>query len=444
MNVKVIILAWWSWTRLWPLSRKYYPKQFLKLKEFDNNSFFEKAINRAKNITDIKNIFVVTNKDYKFHCMNQSDIDENNIIIEPESRNTMWAILLWIEKWKENDVFLVLSSDHVIKEEDLFSQNIKNNINYAQKNILLFGIKPNKIHTWYWYIEFEKNWNKPFQVTKFKEKPDEIKAKEYIENWYYWNAWIFMFSKKVFLNELENYNKEYYDLIKDWVSKNFIKLPNISIDYWILEKSKNIKIIPLDIYWNDLWWFEAFEEYFNENNIKSKITEIESKNNLVFNENSKKEIALIWIEDIIVVNTDNALLISKKWESRKVKEVIDILKKENKIQSDYWNIIYRPWWSYKIIDEWIWFKIKRISILPWKKISNQIHNKRTEHWVIVSWKAKITIWEKEFLLEKWSSTFISIWEKHKIENIWKIDLHIIESHIWDYLEEDDIVRFDEK
>jgi len=445
MNLKVLILAWWSGTRLWPLSRKNYPKQFIKLKEFDNISFFEKCVKRANKITIKENIFIITNKDYKFHCMNQSNIDEKNIIIENQARNTLWAICLWIEKWNDDDdIYIVLSSDHIIKNEEKFVEMINHSIDSAKNSIITFWIKPNKIHTWYWYICFENNWNFPHNVISFKEKPDEETAKSYIEKWYYWNAWIFMFSKKIFLYELEKNNKEYFELIKDWTSKNFEKLPNLSIDYGLLEKSNNIKITPLDIYWNDLWWFEAFLEFFNEHNIITEFSEVWWKNNFIIQTNKNKEIAFIWVDDLIVVDTNDALLISKRWETSKVKNILEILKGKNKYQTDYWTTVYRPWWSYTIIDEWKWFKTKRLTVLPGKKLSSQLHHHRSEHWVVVSGTAKISLNDKEILLAKWESTYIPIWTKHRLENCWKIDLHLIESQIWDYLEEDDIVRYEDE
>ncbi len=444
MNIKVLILAWWSGTRLWPLSRKHYPKQFLKLKEFDNISFFEKAFARALKITDKENIFIITNSDYKFHCMNQSNIDEKNIIIEPQAKNTLWAISLWIENWNKDDIFLVLSSDHIIWDENIFAENILSSIEKSKNSIITFWIKPTKPHTWYGYINFDKSWYLPFKVINFKEKPDEKTAEEYIKKWYYWNAWIFMFSKKIFLDEIEKNNKSYFEMIKNWASKNFEQLPDLSIDYWLLEKSNNIKITPLDIYWNDLWWFEAFLEYFNENNIKNDYSNIWWENNFLIQTNSNKEVAFIWIDDLIVIDTKDALLISKKWETSKVKNILEQLKEKNKYQTDYWITVYRPWWSYTIIDEWKTFKTKRLTVLPWKKLSSQMHHHRSEHWVVVSGTAKIILNDREILLSKWESTYIPIWTTHRLENVGKIDLHIIESQIWDYLEEDDIVRFNDE
>lgn len=443
MNIKVIILAWWSGTRLWPLSRKYYPKQFLRLKEFDNKSFYQMAFERANKLTSIENIYTITNENYKFHCLNQSNIFEQNIIIEPEAKNTLWAISLWVEKWNDNDIFVVLSSDHLIKEEDIFIDLIKKSVDESRNSIIVFWIKPNSPHTWYWYIEFDKSGEFPHQVLNFKEKPNLENAKEYVEKWYYWNAWFFMFSKKVFIDELKNNNKEYYELIKDWVLSNFTNLPDLSIDYWLLEKTKNIKVTPMDIYWNDLGWFDAFYDYIKKNNIKQELTEVDSNNNLALTENSNKEVAFVWVDDLIVIDTKDAILIAKKWETQKVKNVLEKLKEKNKYQTDYWTTVYRPWWSYSIVDEWVWFKTKRLTVLPGKRLSWQMHHHRSEHWVVVSWTAKITLDDKIILLSKWESTYIPIWTTHRLENPWKIDLHIIESQIWDYLDEDDIVRFDD-
>lgn len=441
-NLKVLILAWWSGTRLWPLSRKYYPKQFIKLKEFGWESFFEKAYKRALKITSKENIFIITNNDYKFHCLNQSNIDEKNILVEKVAKNTLWAISLWISKWNDNDVFVVLSSDHLMKDEEKFVWLILKNQEFAKESLITFGITPTSPHTWYWYINIEKKWEIPYKVNKFVEKPDFETAKRYINEWYFWNWWIFMFWKKVFLNELQKANKDYAKLVED-IDNNFEKLPDLSIDYWLLEHTSNISLVPLPIYWNDLWWFEAFKEYFEEENISTQKIEIDAKNNTVINDNLNKEIALIWVDDLIVVETKDALLISKAWESQKVKKVLEELKVNKKVQSDFWLTVYRPWGSYTIVDEWVWFKSKRLSVIPWKKLSFQMHHHRSEHWVVVSGTAKVTLNDKEFLLQKWESTYIPIWTKHRLENPGKVDLHIIESQIGDYLEEDDIVRFDD-
>ena len=452
-KISTIILAWWSWTRLWPISRRYYPKQFLKLEELYGSSLFQKTLKRSLLLSKKEDILVVTNADYKYHCLTQAseigiDLKESQILVEPKAKSTLNAIAYAMKWLKDTDLWLVLSSDAVIENEDIFVDVVKKSCEQAIKSIVTFWIEPYCPHTWYGYIEADKKWSKnyPYPVKNFKEKPNSETAKKFIKAWYYWNSWIFLFWKKIFWSELKRYTPliaKQFDS-KKTIEEIFENVPDLSIDYWILEQSKSVYVSPLPIYWNDLWSFDAIDDdlarlwYENKN-----VISVESKNNFVLSETWAKKVALVWVEDVIVVDTKDALLVSKKWQSSKLKEVINILKSEQSNLPDHWVTVYRPWWSYTIIDDGPWFKSKRITVLSWKKLSLQMHYHRSEHWVVVSWTATVTVWDKEYIVRKWESTFIRAWERHRLENKWKIPLHIIESQIWDYLEEDDIVRYDD-
>lgn len=444
--MKILILAGWIGSRFWPISRKYYPKQFVQLKKFDYISFYQRTLKRALKIVSKEDIFIITNIDYKFHCVNQAkeiniDISEDQILLEPFQRNTLWAISLWMDKIKDDDNVLVLASDHIIWDDDKFAEEILSVSNYAFDHLIIFGIKPIYPNVWYWYIQFKKSNQIISKVLNFKEKPDFDTAKTYIDKWYYWNSWIFLFSKKIFEQELKKLNKKYYEIIKNWILEKFDLLPDISIDCGIMEKSNNIYMKKLDTYWNDIGSWDSFGAHFDFQN--DDVLEIQWKNNFAVSDVDNKKVVFLGTNELIVVDTKDALLISKAWQTQSVKKVVEMLTHQGNHLVEFGKTVYRPWWSYTIIDEWIWFKTKRISVLPGKKLSLQMHYHRSEHWVVVSWTAIIVIWEEEKLLKKWESVYIPIWTKHRLENNWKIILNIIESQIWEYLEEDDIVRFDD-
>lgn len=441
-NIKCLILAWWSWTRLWPISRETSPKQFAILKELWNKSLYQLTLLRALKLTNIDNIYIVATKNNYFHAIIQAEnlwykINQKNIIIQPQMKETLPIVALSSRIiWNWN--ILMMPSDHLIQDEQNFVEIIKNNTNLLEKWILTFWIKPSKIETWYWYIEK----NSENKVLNFHEKPDFKTAWEYIENWFLWNSWIYFFNKDLFFEELKLLQKNIYDLILDKNKTDdeiFEQIQAISFDNWISEKSNKMFCINMDIKWSDLWSFDSIWEYIEENNIilENIIQTWDTKNNVVIWENNNKEIALIDVQDLLIVDNDDVLLISKRWSSQKVKE---LLKKTKKIN---WNTEYRPWWSFSVLSVWPWYKTKKISVLPWKKLSLQSHHHRSEHWVVVEWTALVTIWEKEILVKKSESVFIPVWEKHRLENPWKIPLSVIESQIWDYLEEDDIIRYDD-
>ncbi len=387
-----IILAGGSGTRLWPLSRKHYPKQFVKLPEFSGLSLFQKTLQRALLVSpSFKNLRILVGEDCKFHCFAQAEeigieIGEENLVIQPEPKNTLAAILLSVRSIDDGATALVLPSDHVMENEKEFAHRVEAALKTAQSSIVTFGLQASEPNTGYGYIKPSQAGDALSPVAAFKEKPSREVALEYLKSGYLWNAGIFLFSKKCFFSELRTHNPDYLAAFEasDDVSKVFKGLSDLSIDYGLLEKTKNIWVMPLPIYWNDLGSFDALEAYAQKSGKTSDVVEIDSQRNFAFTDSPRKPIVLIGTEDLLVVDTKDALLVTKKGESQKVKDALAILQKDFPGVTDAHLTVYRPWGSYTVIDQDAGFKTKRISVLPQKRLSNQMHYHRSEHWVVVS------------------------------------------------------------
>lgn len=408
-TIHPIILAGGSGTRLWPLSRKYYPKQFIQLREFDHVSLFQKTLQRSVAIGKLEDILVVTNADYKFHCLSQADeiglvLREDQILIEPAAKNTLAAIAFAVKHIaNDDDVAFITPSDNIIDDVRLLAGTIESALVRAGESLVTFGVTPTCPHTGYGYVSADRTSSAPFRVLEFKEKPDTQRAEEYIRNGYFWNSGSFLFSKKVFQSELRKWNPSFFETFEssDDIAKVFETIPDLSIDYGLLEYSDNIYLSPLTCYWDDLGSFDALGEYLENTGGKNiDIIGVESQNNLVLSETDGKKIALIGIENLLIIDTKDALLISKKGESQKIKDIVGVLKKADSPLADYGTTVYRPWGSYTIIDEGVGFKSKRLTVLPGKKLSLQMHYHRSEHWVVVSGTATVTIGDQEIILRK--------------------------------------------
>jgi mannose-1-phosphate guanylyltransferase / mannose-6-phosphate isomerase len=432
----VIILAGGSGTRLWPLSREYFPKQFLKLKQLNNQSLFQLTYKRALKFS--KNIIIVTNINHKFLVMGEIEelglkISEENILVESCKKNTLPAISYAMRKVKNNA--LILPCDHIIEENEEFFKKIMESI--SENHLITFGIKPTSPNTGYGYIKHNKG-----IVEEYKEKPDKKKAQEYIKNNYLWNSGFFLFNKKLFEDELKKYSKEIYEFMKsDKIDYN--DLPNISIDYGLLEKTDKLKVVELNIKWNDLGSFDSIYDEFekdNNNNLSDTILVTDkSNNNLVF---SDKTVALSNINNMIIVDTKDALMICKKENSQDVKELIK--KIDNKDLKNYHQTVYRPWGSFTILEEGKNYKVKRLTVLSGKILSLQKHFRRSEHWVVIKGTAYVINGDKEINLKENESVYIPKENIHRLGNKTNEIVEIIETQTGDYFGEDDIIRIEDE
>ena len=452
-NIRSIILAGGSGTRLWPLSREKYPKQFLK---FGKTSLFQDTIMRSLELSEIKDIFVVTNETQKFFVSGQieelgQEIPSENILIEPKGKNTLPAIcygMREIEKRYGRSVVGVFPSDHILEKKTM--KMIAGSESLTSDHLVTFGIVPGSPHTGYGYIKPGDALGSGYRVSKFIEKPALADAKRYVKNGCLWNSGMFLFDTDVFFEELWAHEPAVMEAFEGSSDINSVykKVPSVSIDYGIMERSNRVAVVRLDGKWSDLGNFDAMYDELEKDGSGNVIygcdkVLLNSTNNLVY-ARPKKLVSLIDVNEMVVVDTQDALLICPRSSSQKVKEVVSQLKKNNDERAYLHDTVYRPWGSYTVLESSERHKIKNITVMPEKRLSLQLHYHRSEHWVVVKGMASVTIDGKDFFLRPGESTFISGGVKHRLSNPGKIPLEIIEVQLGDSVAEDDIVRFDDE
>lgn len=449
-----IILCGGSGTRLWPISRTLMPKQFVKL--FNDKSLFQLTVERNTKVCEKE--LIVSNSEQYFLAVDQlEELGEKDAsyLLEPIGRNTAPAIALSCMALDPKEIVLITPSDHLIKDEVAYQNALQRAKELANDNHLVtFGIKPNYPETGFGYIEAENE-----DVKSFKEKPDLKTAQSYLEKGnYYWNSGMFCFKAGLFLEELQKHSPKIYEASKSAYKKakkeknitrilhdDMINIPSDSIDYAVMEKSDKVKVVPSDIGWSDLGSFDALYNELpkdeNGNTQNDKHISIDSKNNLIITDN--KQIATIDIEDLIIIDTPDALLISKKGASQKVKKVVEKLNEQKSELTNIHTLAHRPWGTYEVLLDHNNYKIKRIVVKPGKRLSLQKHYHRNEHWIVLSGSATVTVGDKTFVINPNESTYIKAGEVHRLENRGKLPLVIIEAQVGEYTGEDDIVRIED-
>ena len=458
--MKALILAGGSGTRLWPASREAYPKQFLKLN--GENSLLQQTLERLLKIVSPEDILLLTNEQYKFHVL--SDVNEvaknlaDNILLEPARRNTAPAIAIGmkycLEKLKtfSEEVLFVCPSDHIIKPVEKFVEYVKLAEKVAKQGYLVaFGIKPLYPETGYGYIKITgEDQGGYYSVERFTEKPDFETAKRFLnEGNYFWNSGMFAFTIEAMIEELRLYAPEIYQIFDqplEAMIATFPKMPDVSIDYAVMEKSKRVAAIPMDIYWSDIGsWdslYDALDKDEKANAILGDVLAKDTEGCLVIG--NKRLIATVDLKDLIIVETDDAILIAKRGSAQKVKHIVDELKAKNRVEALESRTVYCPWGEYTVLEEGPRYKIKRIVVKPGAKLSLQMHHHRSEHWVVVKGTAKVTIGAKVMYIQENESAYVPKSTPHRLENPGKIPLEIIEVQNGEYVGEDDIVRLDDE
>lgn len=466
-KIQPVILCGGSGTRLWPLSRASFPKQYISLLSKSKMSLLQETVIRISGIKNVAEPIFICNEEHRFIVAEQMrliDIKPKSIILEPTSKNTAPAITLAVLKsleYQENSILLILSSDHLIKNKNKFLKSIKKSIDIAIKDkMVTFGIIPTSPETGYGYIQAGKPMNNDFDcfiINKFIEKPNLSLAKKLItDQSYTWNSGMFVFKSSVIISELEKFEPSMVASCKKALKKGFKDLEfqrldmesfeccdESSIDVSIMEKTDLGVVIPLDVEWSDVGSWQSIWENEDKdkkgNVISGKVLTKNVDNSYIKSEN--RLVVCNGLKNVIIVETNDAILVSDKGASQDIKSIVKTLIDENFPEAKIHKKIYRPWGNYTSIADDSRWQVKRIEVKPGSQLSLQRHKHRAEHWVVVSGNAKVEIDENKFLLKENESVFIPLGSKHRLGNPGDSLLVLIEVQSGNYLGEDDIERF---
>ncbi len=460
-----VILAGGSGTRLWPLSREGYPKQFCCL--FGDASLLQQTAERANYVSGGADLIVVTNDKYYFLCKDQLDamgIKNAHFILEPCSRNTAPAILLAAAYAKEHicsdATLLIMPSDHHLNDYSSFKSVVDSAVSFAEQDkLVVFGVTPTAPKTGYGYIEAGDSLNaESFAVKRFVEKPSYDVAQEYLaQGSFYWNSGMFVFSAQSYLKELERYSNDIYTsslaaFQSTTVENNYFRVDasfadcrSASIDYEVMEKTDNAVVLPLAVSWNDLGCWSSVAESGeiddNGNVYRGDVLSRDSQN--CFLSSEERRVVAIGVKDQVIVSTPDAVLVADKSYSQDVKKLVEQMKQQSDPVATEHRRVYRPWGFYETLALGPGYHVKRLMVNPGARLSLQLHHHRNEHWVVVKGEAEVVNGEKVFRLYTNQSTYIDKETKHRLSNPTDEPLFVIEVQSGTYLGEDDIERFDD-
>lgn len=459
-----VIMAGGSGSRLWPLSRSLYPKQFISLAS--DMSMLQETIARLSGL-DHQAPLLICNQEHRFivaEQLRQQRIQHGGIVLEPVGRNTAPAIALAaLHAIKNGDdpLLLVLAADHVIQNQTAFSQAVSNAVKPAQDGMLVtFGIVPTAAETGYGYIkQGEAVGEAAYRVAQFVEKPNLTTAEQYLASGeYYWNSGMFLFKASRFLEELKIHRPDILQACEvamqgsrhdlDFIRLDesaFKECPDDSVDYAVMEKTQDALVVPMNAGWSDVGSFSALWEVSSKdedgNVAVGDVIAEQTCNSYIYAQN--KLVSTVGVDNLVIIETKDAVLVANKDKVQDVKNVVNQLKAQQRRECEQHREVYRPWGSHDEIAEGERYHVKHLQVKPGEQTALQMHHHRAEHWVVVQGTAKVTNGDKSYLVSENESTYIPLGSAHRISNPGKVDLHLIEVRSGSYLEEDDIVRLEE-